>query len=146
MGLPPCHANSQWPANPPCYLPCPVYVRSLISGASVCAPDSKYVLFLDDDTEMHPGCLAELVALLERDPSLFMATGGWGGGGGGGHTHCAPHWGHSISSACHHTLFMWLTISTHTRTRSRTHARTLSFTHSWEVQATHLTSPYPVPP
>ncbi len=38
-------------------------------------PSSSFVLFLDDDVEMHPRCLEQLVALLRADPSLFMATG-----------------------------------------------------------------------
>lgn len=33
------------------------------------------MLFLDDDVELHPGSVEELVSVLERDPTLFMATG-----------------------------------------------------------------------
>jgi len=50
---------------------------SLVSGALAASPLSRYMLFLDDDVECHPSTLGDLVDLLERDPTLFMASGGW---------------------------------------------------------------------
>jgi hypothetical protein len=47
----------------------------LASGALAAAPSARYLLFLDDDVECHPATLRDLVGVLERDASLFMATG-----------------------------------------------------------------------
>ena len=38
-------------------------------------PEHKWVLCLDDDIELHPRSLADLVAAAEADPHTFMATG-----------------------------------------------------------------------
>jgi hypothetical protein len=48
---------------------------SLLAGIRVAAPDSRYILCLDDDVLPHPGLLAALVQDMEADASLFMATG-----------------------------------------------------------------------
>ncbi|KAG2488516.1 hypothetical protein HYH03_013019 [Edaphochlamys debaryana] len=39
------------------------------------AAGAGYVLILDDDVALHPGSVAELVAEMEAQPGLFMATG-----------------------------------------------------------------------
>lgn len=48
---------------------------NLQSGISQCSAASKYVLCLDDDVSLHPSTISMLVDVLERDPTLFMATG-----------------------------------------------------------------------
>lgn len=48
---------------------------SIQTGVRESAAHSKYVLCLDDDVILHPTMLQQLVARLEGDPSLFMATG-----------------------------------------------------------------------
>lgn len=46
-----------------------------MAGIRGAAPASRYVLCLDDDVQPHPGLLAALVADMQADASLFMATG-----------------------------------------------------------------------
>lgn len=48
---------------------------SLYQGLNSCSDSSRYVLCLDDDVELHPRSLRELVSSLEQDATLFMATG-----------------------------------------------------------------------
>ena len=57
-----------------------MHAASLLAGIRGAAPTAQYVLCLDDDVQLHPGALASLVADMEADPSLFMATGGIGQG------------------------------------------------------------------
>lgn len=38
-------------------------------------PEHKWVLCLDDDIELHPRSLGDLVAAAEADSHVFMATG-----------------------------------------------------------------------
>src|SRR5262249_52089584 len=40
----------------------------------VAAGDAPYVLLLDSDAELEPGCLGALVDVLERDPSIGLAA------------------------------------------------------------------------
>uniref|UniRef100_A0A7S3VJX6 ceramide glucosyltransferase n=1 Tax=Dunaliella tertiolecta TaxID=3047 RepID=A0A7S3VJX6_DUNTE len=54
---------------------CSQKIHNLASAALAASPNSRYLLFLDDDVECHPSTLQDLVGTLERDPSLFMATG-----------------------------------------------------------------------
>ncbi len=37
--------------------------------------DSKYVLCLDDDIQLHPGFLQMTVDKMEQDPAAFLLTG-----------------------------------------------------------------------
>ncbi|KAG2437459.1 hypothetical protein HXX76_006109 [Chlamydomonas incerta] len=48
---------------------------STAAGSSGSIAAGGYVLCLDDDVQLHPGSVAELVAEMEADPGLFMATG-----------------------------------------------------------------------
>ncbi len=54
--------------------------RSLVAGCRASSGRSAYVLFLDDDVELHPRCLEQLVDVMQRDRTLFMATGECGDG------------------------------------------------------------------
>lgn len=45
------------------------------AGVRAARPEHKWVLCLDDDIELHPRSLADLVAAAEADPHIFMATG-----------------------------------------------------------------------
>ncbi|KAK9841846.1 hypothetical protein WJX81_007075 [Elliptochloris bilobata] len=45
------------------------------AGVRAARPGHKWVLCLDDDIELHPRSLADLVAAAEADPAAFMATG-----------------------------------------------------------------------
>ena len=45
------------------------------AGVRAARPEHKWVLCLDDDIELHPRSLADLVAAAEADPHVFMATG-----------------------------------------------------------------------
>ncbi|KAF5834628.1 nucleotide-diphospho-sugar transferase [Dunaliella salina] len=54
---------------------CSQKIHNLASAALAASPCSQYLLFLDDDVECHPSTLQDLVGTLERDSSLFMATG-----------------------------------------------------------------------
>ncbi|GAX79525.1 hypothetical protein CEUSTIGMA_g6966.t1 [Chlamydomonas eustigma] len=54
---------------------CSQKIHNLCQGVQQCNPASEYILFLDDDVQLHPGTIGELVKMLECDASLFMATG-----------------------------------------------------------------------
>ena len=65
-------------------------------------PEHKWVLYLDDDIELHPGSLADLVAAAEADPHVFMATGE-----APGHIRCtAQHLKAGVKCTC--ALEEWL--------------------------------------
>ena len=55
-------------------LPCQTLLF-LQAGVRAARPEHKWVLCLDDDIELHPRSLADLVAAAEADPHVFMATG-----------------------------------------------------------------------
>jgi hypothetical protein len=48
---------------------------SLCWGIKAAAEDSKYILCLDDDAQMHGAMLKDMVLSLEQDPLMFVATG-----------------------------------------------------------------------
>jgi cellulose synthase/poly-beta-1,6-N-acetylglucosamine synthase-like glycosyltransferase len=50
-------------------------ICNLMAGVRAAAGRHKWVLCLDDDIELHPRSLADLVAAAEAEPSAFMATG-----------------------------------------------------------------------
>eukprot|EP00873_Tetraselmis_striata_P017485 jgi/Tetstr1/437749/TSEL_026403.t1 len=54
---------------------CSQKIHNQLAGVERANPEHKYLFFLDDDVQLHPSTLEDLVAVLEDDPSLFMATG-----------------------------------------------------------------------
>jgi len=50
-------------------------ICNLQAGVRAAAGRHKWVLCLDDDIELHPRSLADLVAAAEAEPGAFMATG-----------------------------------------------------------------------
>lgn len=54
---------------------CSQKIFSMQAGVAACPGMSKYVLFLDDDIELHPGSIEELVNSMEQDSQVFVATG-----------------------------------------------------------------------
>lgn len=50
-------------------------IANLQAGIRTACTAHKWVLCLDDDIELHPRSLADLVAAAEADPTAFMATG-----------------------------------------------------------------------
>lgn len=58
-----------------CSTSCSQKLHNMAAGVAAAAPASKYVLFLDDDVDLHDSAAQALVQVLERDPRLFMATG-----------------------------------------------------------------------
>jgi hypothetical protein len=57
---------------PPTLCPPPC---SLLAGIRLTAPESQYILCLDDDVLPHAGLLSSLVQDMEAEPEMFMATG-----------------------------------------------------------------------
>lgn len=54
---------------------CSQKIHSLQRGILEASRDSKYVLCLDDDIQLHPGFLQMSVDKMEQDPAAFMLTG-----------------------------------------------------------------------
>jgi len=54
---------------------CSQKIHNLQRGILEASRDSKYVLCLDDDIQLHPGFLQMTVDKLEQDPAAFMLTG-----------------------------------------------------------------------
>ena len=54
---------------------CSQKIHNLQRGILEASHDSKYVLCLDDDIQLHPGFLQTAVQQLESHPSAFMLTG-----------------------------------------------------------------------
>uniref|UniRef100_A0A6U2GAG5 ceramide glucosyltransferase n=1 Tax=Hemiselmis andersenii TaxID=464988 RepID=A0A6U2GAG5_HEMAN len=50
-------------------------IHNLLEGVKHVNPQSDYVLFLDDDAEMRPVIMRDLIFHLEEDPSVLVATG-----------------------------------------------------------------------
>lgn len=50
-------------------------VHNQLAGAAAASPESRFLLFLDDDVWLHPGSVAALVAALEADPCALLTTG-----------------------------------------------------------------------
>ncbi len=54
---------------------CSQKIHNLHRGILEASRDSKYVLCLDDDIQLHPGFLQMSVETMEQDPAAFMLTG-----------------------------------------------------------------------
>eukprot|EP00798_Chlamydomonas_sp_ICE-L_P006107 gene6107-2709_t len=54
---------------------CSQKIHNLLAGADAASASSAYTLFLDDDVDLHPSAVEDLVDTLERDPTQFV----WGG-------------------------------------------------------------------
>lgn len=54
---------------------CSQKIHNQLTGVAKANSAHKYLFFLDDDVQLHPTTLEDLVGTLEGDPSLFMATG-----------------------------------------------------------------------
>ncbi len=54
---------------------CSQKIHNLQRGILEASRDSKYVLCLDDDIQLHPGFLQMSVDKMEQDPAAFMLTG-----------------------------------------------------------------------
>ncbi|CAI5515271.1 unnamed protein product [Closterium sp. Naga37s-1] len=54
---------------------CSQQIHNQLAGAKVACPESKYLLFLDDDIQCHPGTLGSLVKAMETRPEVFCCTG-----------------------------------------------------------------------
>ena len=54
---------------------CSQKIHNLRRGILEASQNSKYVLCLDDDIQLHPSFLQTAVHQLESDPSAFMLTG-----------------------------------------------------------------------
>ena len=54
---------------------CSQKIHNLHRGILEASQDSKYVLCLDDDVQLHPGFLQMAVELMEVDSAAFMLTG-----------------------------------------------------------------------
>eukprot|EP00283_Hemiselmis_rufescens_P001576 CAMPEP_0173469666 /NCGR_PEP_ID=MMETSP1357-20121228/77480_1 /TAXON_ID=77926 /ORGANISM="Hemiselmis rufescens, Strain PCC563" /LENGTH=452 /DNA_ID=CAMNT_0014437913 /DNA_START=239 /DNA_END=1597 /DNA_ORIENTATION=- len=50
-------------------------IHNLLEGVKQVNPQSDYVLFLDDDAEMRPVIMRDLIFHLEEDPSVLVVTG-----------------------------------------------------------------------
>jgi len=50
-------------------------IHNQLAGAAHAAPETRYLLFLDDDVCLYPSTVELLVSALEDDPQAFMATG-----------------------------------------------------------------------
>lgn len=44
-------------------------------GLHCAAPESEYILFLDDDVAIYPNTIQTLLDMLSSDPALLMVTG-----------------------------------------------------------------------
>jgi len=79
----PCRCSRRrWPACATCAWSWPAWpprARSRsttqLAGAESADPSTKYLLFLDDDIQCHPGTIGVLVDSLEERPEVFVATG-----------------------------------------------------------------------
>lgn len=54
---------------------CSQQIHNQLAGAESADPSTKYLLFLDDDIQCHPGTIGVLVDSLEEKPEVFVATG-----------------------------------------------------------------------
>ncbi|CAI5465024.1 unnamed protein product [Closterium sp. Yama58-4] len=54
---------------------CSQQIHNQLAGAARAKPDSKYLLFFDDDIQSHPDTLTLLVTAMERNPSALVCTG-----------------------------------------------------------------------
>ncbi len=54
---------------------CSQKIHNLQRGILEASQDSKYVLCLDDDVQLHPGFLQTAVDRMESDSTAFMLTG-----------------------------------------------------------------------
>ena len=54
---------------------CSQKIHNLQRGILEASQDSKYVLCLDDDIQLHPGFLQMSVKEMEQDSAAFMLTG-----------------------------------------------------------------------
>ena len=54
---------------------CSQKIHNVQRGILEASQDSKYVICLDDDVQLHPGFLQRAVEHMEADPSAFMLTG-----------------------------------------------------------------------
>ncbi|GAQ86905.1 Glucosylceramide Synthase (UDP-glucose-dependent) [Klebsormidium nitens] len=54
---------------------CSQKIHNQLAGVAAMSKSSKYVLFLDDDIQVHPGTVGQLVACMEKEPEVFMVTG-----------------------------------------------------------------------
>ncbi|GJP80107.1 hypothetical protein CLOP_g10337 [Closterium sp. NIES-67] len=54
---------------------CSQQIHNQLAGAKRASADSKYLLFLDDDIQCHPGTLGLLVSNMEANPNALVCTG-----------------------------------------------------------------------
>lgn len=54
---------------------CSQQIHNQVAGAKAISVDSKYILFLDDDIQCHPGTIGSLVETMETREDVFVATG-----------------------------------------------------------------------
>jgi GT2 family glycosyltransferase len=55
--------------------PSPGHIFYTHQGLHCAAPESDYILFLDDDVAIYPHTIQKLLDMLSSDPNLFMVTG-----------------------------------------------------------------------
>ncbi|GAB2265608.1 hypothetical protein Dimus_000648 [Dionaea muscipula] len=54
---------------------CSQKIHNQLVGAEKMHKESKYILFLDDDTRLHPGTIGALTAEMEKNPEIFIQIG-----------------------------------------------------------------------
>eukprot|EP00271_Cylindrocystis_brebissonii_P005047 TRINITY_DN16998_c0_g1_i1.p1 TRINITY_DN16998_c0_g1~~TRINITY_DN16998_c0_g1_i1.p1 ORF type:complete len:532 (-),score=41.96 TRINITY_DN16998_c0_g1_i1:239-1717(-) len=54
---------------------CSQQIHNQLAGARAASLVSKYILFLDDDIQCHPGTIGSLVRTMEARPDVLVATG-----------------------------------------------------------------------
>eukprot|EP00242_Pyramimonas_sp_CCMP2087_P007305 CAMPEP_0198205636 /NCGR_PEP_ID=MMETSP1445-20131203/9175_1 /TAXON_ID=36898 /ORGANISM="Pyramimonas sp., Strain CCMP2087" /LENGTH=449 /DNA_ID=CAMNT_0043878009 /DNA_START=590 /DNA_END=1939 /DNA_ORIENTATION=- len=54
---------------------CSQKIANQLAGMRMSNPRSKYVVFLDDDIQLHPDSLQVLVDVMEEDPEVLVGTG-----------------------------------------------------------------------
>ena len=50
-------------------------IHNQIKGVAAADPQSRYIAFIDDDIQLHPGTMFALVHEIEKDPQVFVSTG-----------------------------------------------------------------------
>ncbi|KAJ7514182.1 hypothetical protein O6H91_23G031900 [Diphasiastrum complanatum] len=54
---------------------CSQKIHNQLAGVEAMHKECKYVLFLDDDIQLHPGSIGALVSEMEENPKIFVLTG-----------------------------------------------------------------------
>ncbi|OHT05619.1 Ceramide glucosyltransferase [Tritrichomonas foetus] len=81
-------------------------IHNMLIGVTYCSPESKYVLFADDDVFFYPGLMEELVYPLIKEPEKVLVSTGY--------EFIAPPSGSCIANYCLltyriHNLFSYIT-------------------------------------